>query len=646
MNRAKLSARGALAAAALAAGILAALPALAGAHPAGNTPAEPSRFAVNANEPLAVCAVSASGNDGNMPTNTRDGDLGTRWSADGDGVWIRYDLCSVVTTGAVTVAWYKGDQRQTTFTVQTSTNGTSWTTVVPTRASSGSTSQPETYDFSANAARHLRILGYGNTQNGWTSITEVGILGSGPGATPSPTATASPTPTPSTPPPGGAIVNVSSSTQLSNAMANAAAGQTILLADGNYSIGKLNARHGTANAPITIMAAHQGRAVITGGQLEVLDSSYVTVSGLTWRNSNTLKLTGSHHVRLTRNHFRLAESSSLKWVIIQGANSHHNRIDHNLFEEKHQLGNFITIDGSSTQQSQYDLIDHNHFRNIGPRATNEMEAIRVGWSAISQSSGHTTIENNLFENCDGDPEIISVKSNDNTVRYNTFRTSQGTLSLRHGNRSQVHGNFFLGGGKAGTGGVRVYGQDHKIYNNHFEGLTGTGYDAALQLDGGDVDTSGALSAHWRVYRATAVHNTFVNNVSNIEIGANYTLAPVDSVVADNIVVGSQGTLINELKAPRNMTYAGNIAWPTGSASVGTAVGVRTVNPLLIKQGEVYRIAPGSPAVNAATGNYPYLTHDMDGQPRSGTADVGADELSSAAVDRSPLDAASVGVNAP
>jgi len=336
-------------------------------------------------------------------------------------------------------------------------------------------------------------------------------------------------------------------------------------------------------------------------------------------------------------------------VIIQGADSHHNRIDHNLFEDKRQLGNFITIDGSETRQSQYDRIDHNHFRNIGPRATNEMEAIRVGWSEISRSSGYTTVEHNLFENCDGDPEIVSVKSNDNTVRYNTFQTSAGVLSARHGNRNAFYGNFFLGSGKAGTGGVRVYGQHRKIYNNYFEGLTGSGYDAALHLDGGDVDKSGALSSHWRVYRATVVHNTFVNNRSTIEIGKNYKLAPVDSVIANNVVVGSQGKLFAEHKPPVNLTYSGNIAHPTGSATVGVnqpASAIRVVNPKLVDQGAVYRLDAGSPAIDAGTGSYSYVSDDMDGQPRSGTRDVGADERSSAAVTRRPLTAADVGISAP
>ena len=443
-------------------------------------------------------------------------------------------------------------------------------------------------------------------------------------------------------------VNITSSGQLQAALADARAGDRIVVADGRYTIGPMTGRNGTAAKPITVVAAHRGRAVVEAGQLEVANSSHVTFEGLRWTNRSTLRITGSNHVRLTRNHFRLTEESTLSWVLVDGANSHHNRIDHNLFEQKRQLGNFITVEGSDTQQSQHDRIDHNHFRDIGPRAVNEMEAIRVGRSTLSRSSGFTVVESNLFEDCDGDPEIISVKSNDNTVRFNTFRASQGTLSHRHGNRGTMHGNFFLGEGKAGTGGIRVYGEDHKIYNNHFEGLTGSGFDAALQLDGGDVDMSGALNAHWRVYRATVVHNTFVDNTSNIEIGANYTFPPVDSTIADNVVTGAQGKLVNEVKPPVNLTYAGNIAWPTATATVGvtaSAEAIRVVDPLLCRQGPVHRLRAGSPAIDTGTGRHAFVTDDFDGQPRAGVADVGADERSRAAVVRGPLHPAEVGPDA-
>jgi poly(beta-D-mannuronate) lyase len=590
-----------------------------------------------AGSPVTVTGVSAGADDGNVPANTLDNDLSTRWSAEGDGVWIQYDLGSAQTIGSVSIAWHKGDTRKDTFDVQLSKDGSSWTTALARKTSNGTTLQPQNYDFADTSARYLRIVGHGNTSNDWTSITETTVNGTdggdgdegdqGPGRT----------------------VRVADSDQLRSAFGDARAGDRIVLADGQYTIGKVTGRNGTAGQPITVVAEHRGQAVIDDGQLELKDSSYVTFEGLKWTNSDTLKITSSNHVRLTRNHFRLTEESSLKWVIIQGANSHHNRIDHNLFEEKHQLGNFITIDGSETQQSQHDLIDHNHFRNIGPRAENEMEAIRVGWSGISQSNGFTVVESNLFENCDGDPEIVSVKSNDNIVRYNTFRTSQGVLSQRHGNRGAFYGNFFLGEGKAGTGGIRIYGQDHAIYNNYFEGLTGTGYDAALQIDGGDVDTSGALSAHWRVYRATVVNNTFVNNVSNIEVGANYKLPPVDSVIANNVVTGSQGKLFNEVKKPVNMSYAGNIAWPTGSASVGVTVpsgAIKVIDPLLAPDGPVHRIGAGSPAIDTGTDSSAFVTDDMDGQARTGVVDVGADERSASAVTRAPLGATDVGPGAP
>src|SRR5438034_8217740 len=46
--------------------------------------------------PLPVASVVASGDDGNIPQNTLDNNLATRWSASGDGQWIRYDLGAVM----------------------------------------------------------------------------------------------------------------------------------------------------------------------------------------------------------------------------------------------------------------------------------------------------------------------------------------------------------------------------------------------------------------------------------------------------------------------------------------------------------------------------------------------------------------------
>ena len=453
----------------------------------------------------------------------------------------------------------------------------------------------------------------------------------------------------------GRIVNVATQTQFQTAMNGALAGDTIILADGNYTAFKVTGKNGTPADRIVVRSANPFGAIFNAGQLELLNCSYMTFENFRWTLANTVKLNASQQIRLTRNRFQLTETTSLKWIIIQGDNSDHNRVDHNEFGPKAQLGNFVTISGGASQSSQYDLIDHNYFHDIGPRAVNEMESVRVGDSTLSQSSGFTVVEYNLFENCDGDPEIVSIKTNDNTVRYNTFRTSQGVLSARQGNRSSFYGNFFLGGGKTGTGGVRIYGDDHKIYNNYFEGLTGTGFDAPVTIQNGDADNAQLPGAdqtkHYRPQRITVANNTLVNNVNNIEIGytngGSYTRPPRDLLIADNIVVGATNPLFKIFTAPLTSVFAGNIAFPTGTATVGmtaTDAQIRIADPLLTTQNNLQKLTAQSPAINASVANLPFITEDFEGQTRDANRDVGADEFGDAAAARLPLTTANAGLN--
>jgi F5/8 type C domain-containing protein/parallel beta helix pectate lyase-like protein len=130
--------------------------------------------------PLPITAVTASSDDGNGPANAIDGDLSTRWSGAGDGVWIRFDLGSVTTVGSVSLAWYDGDSRRSTFDVQLSEDGSTWSTVLSRATSSGTTTSPEAYGFDTGQARYVRIVGHGNTSSDssqWTSITEATVSG-------------------------------------------------------------------------------------------------------------------------------------------------------------------------------------------------------------------------------------------------------------------------------------------------------------------------------------------------------------------------------------------------------------------------------------------------------------------------------------
>jgi hypothetical protein len=120
-------------------------------------------------------AVTASTNDGHVPANTVDNDLATRWSANGDGQWIQYDLGTARTVGYVNVALYQGNMRTSRFDVQVSNGGGAWTTVWS-GSSTGTTTAEQKYDFPDVSARWVRYLGHGNSTNMWNSVSEVSIF--------------------------------------------------------------------------------------------------------------------------------------------------------------------------------------------------------------------------------------------------------------------------------------------------------------------------------------------------------------------------------------------------------------------------------------------------------------------------------------
>lgn len=409
------------------------------------------------------------------------------------------------------------------------------------------------------------------------------------------------------------------SEEVTRALSAAASGDQILLEDGSYRFTApiLIHANGTSAAPIVLKAQHRLKASIIGTTSILLqNSSYVTIEGLVFTNtgSSAIKMEGCHHVRVSRNVFRLDENGRGNWVMITGNNkdtlslSHHNRIDHNLFENKKELGNFLTVEGTRKAipvVSQYDVIERNYFRNIGPRVENVLEAIRVGLGEYTLSRGYTLVQDNLFERCDGDPEYISIKESDCTVRHNTFFECLGSLSLRHGNHSTVEGNVVLGNHRTGTfldstgktwtlgtGGVRFCADSMIITGNYFEGLSGTGWDATIAATNGDADygEGKAVTKHFRITNALINENILADNASGVEIGFDgagfqgnwWHKAPDHMIFLDNIITGSQPDFITILDKPTRTEAKNNIVFSTGTA-VATSLplpGFHTADPKL------------------------------------------------------------------
>lgn len=140
---------------------------------------------------LPVVSATASSHDGNVPANAIDGNLSTRWSAEGDPEWLRLQLASSVTVGHLRIAWFRGNERRQSFDIELSTTGTSWTRVFS-GMSSGNTDQFETFDFADAQAAYVRIVGHGNSDNDWNSVSEAEVWAGGSTPTITPTSTTSP----------------------------------------------------------------------------------------------------------------------------------------------------------------------------------------------------------------------------------------------------------------------------------------------------------------------------------------------------------------------------------------------------------------------------------------------------------------------
>jgi hypothetical protein len=74
----------------------------------------------------------------------------------------------------VSIAWYKGNERQNNFVISTSNDGVTFTNILSTK-STGSTLDPEKYNIVDTNARYIRITVNGNTLNSYASITEVSL---------------------------------------------------------------------------------------------------------------------------------------------------------------------------------------------------------------------------------------------------------------------------------------------------------------------------------------------------------------------------------------------------------------------------------------------------------------------------------------
>jgi poly(beta-D-mannuronate) lyase len=360
------------------------------------------------------------------------------------------------------------------------------------------------------------------------------------------------------------------------AIKSAKPGATIVLAAGVWKDADLRIPAtvvGTAEAPIRIVAETPGQTILSGTSRLRIGGRFVVVDGLAFRD-----FTDSGHIIQFRNDSDEPASDSTltnvsiakplatdkdadvssHWISVYGLR---NRVTRCHVEGKRTSSPMLTVWVTTTGTPDEHVISRNFFAGRPPLGKNGGETIRVGTSDVSMNNSRTIVEENLFQNCDGESEIISNKSCENIYRRNTFLSSKGGLVLRHGNRCLVENNYFLGNNLEGTGGIRLIGEDHRIIGNHLQGLAGTNFESAFPIC--DAIPDSPLNGYFQVKRALVSRNTIVDCAQSMIFGVgtgarNRILPALDSAFESNLISSTHSPLIRVLNAPLNPTFTGNL----------------------------------------------------------------------------------------
>jgi hypothetical protein len=435
---------------------------------------------------------------------------------------------------------------------------------------------------------------------------------------------------------------VDSIASLQSAINEAAAGDTITLKNGVYTtsapitVGQV----GVAGQPITVAAESVGGVEITGthGFDIVTPAAHVVISGFLLTHAsgtNSIDL-DTGHVRFTRNTFRCPGDGA--YLTVAGDDA---QIDYNEFDTKKAAGCMIAISGGGSQVARRLWIHHNYLHDFVNDGSNGAEMIRYGLlNAHGQSTGAGIMEFNLFTGCRGVNEMISVRSSGNTFRHNTFVDSPTShLTLRVGNDCIIYGNYFRR-----TEGLRIYGKRHQVFSNYFEGNY-----IGINLGNGDVESAEGAPAnsHVRSDDCLFAFNTFVDNKTTFQMSrrSSGAFGATNITFANNILQG--GDMAARIAGPYpGAVWSGNILWNTTNAGDMPPEGFTKVDPLLTAGSDgVKRLPSGSPAIEAALGNFPSVAVDMDGQSRPEKKGAGADEFSTSPITSWLLTAADVGPGA-
>ncbi len=304
---------------------------------------------------------------------------------------------------------------------------------------------------------------------------------------------------------------------------NAKPGDVIEIPNGEYKDISIFMRpSGTADKPITLKAQEDGKVILKGkSEIRIL-GSYCIVSGIVFKNATSEQLvrfepesqycTFTNSAIIDCDHEDITQSQ--KQVYIRGQ---HHTVSNIYFKNKSSVGQMIEVP-RDTDDPDYHIIQNCYFGGFKMGSVNGLETIRIGRSDKSQSSSYTVIKGCFFEMCNGENELISLKSSQNEVLNNTFYNSQGSMYFRQGWGSLFEGNVMIGPPISSTAsGIAIHDKNHIVRNNYVYAMP-EGFES---LRFSDHDPRGWLHGYWPVVDVNVYNNTFVDCDYGVQAGYYY-----------------------------------------------------------------------------------------------------------------------------
>lgn len=308
------------------------------------------------------------------------------------------------------------------------------------------------------------------------------------------------------------------------------AGDRLVLAEGVWQDAKLVLKRaqGTAEQPITVTVETKGKTTLEGSSNIRFSGEYIVVEGLVFQNPRDtmqkmvieFKTSATDYANhsvvrecVVRDYNPSDKTFQTTWCSVWGKD---NEVAYCYFGGKTNQGTtFIVWPNDSLSTENHHRIHHNYFAYRLPLGRNGGETIRIGTSHVCKNLSQTIVEDNYFEHCSGEVEIISIKSCENIIHRNTFYECEGSLVLRHGDRNEAYDNVFIGNNKRHTGGIRIINAGHHVYNNLFYKLGGEEFRAALCIMNGIPNS--APNGYEQVRDVVVERNTWVGCKSPVEL---------------------------------------------------------------------------------------------------------------------------------